>query len=72
MVGTTPAAWPGAGPHAIAEATAWVRGQPGPPHASLTPLTHLDAWRVDEKPIAGQEHGPGHPARGPGHNPAGS
>jgi len=43
-------AWPGAGPHATTEATAWVRSQLGRPYATLTPLTRPDVWRVDENP----------------------
>jgi hypothetical protein len=34
----------------MAEATAWVPGQLGRPHDSLTPLTRPDIWRVDENP----------------------
>jgi hypothetical protein len=41
-------AWPGTGPHAMAEATVWVRSQLGRSHATLTPLTRPDVWRVDE------------------------
>jgi hypothetical protein len=38
------------GPDGMGEALAWVRGLLGRPHATLTPMTHADVWRVDEDP----------------------
>ena len=47
-------AWPGTGPHAMAEATAWVRNQLDCPDTTLMPLTRPGVWRVDENPQEGR------------------
>jgi hypothetical protein len=41
-------AWPASTPPALAEAVSWIRDQTGDPGATLTPMRHAAAWRIEE------------------------